>query len=80
MLHSDVQTQLSNNWKRNINEDPLDRILNVYSNHFNTSNQMKNSQSNTKSNTHKPETKYIIQRQRVIRSILNKQDETEVGR
>jgi hypothetical protein len=76
MFHNDVQTQISNNWKRNTNEHPLDQILTGYSNHFNTSNQMKNLQSNTKSNTHK----YIIQRQKVIRSFLNKQDETEVGR
>ncbi len=76
MFHNDVQTQLSNNWKRNTNEHPFDQILTGYSNHFNTSNQMKNSQSNTKSNNQK----YIIQRQKVIRSFLNKQDETEVGR
>ncbi len=76
MFHNDVQTQLFNNWKRNTNEHPIDQILTGY---FNTNNQMKNSPSNTRSNTYKSETKYIMQRQRVLRSFLNKQDEIEVG-
>lgn len=64
MFHNDLQTI---DWKRNINEHPIDRILTEY-------NQMKN----TKSNNYKSETKYLIQRQRVIRSFLNKSDDFEV--
>lgn len=70
MFHNDLQTQ---NWKPNANEHPIDRILTEY---FNTNNQMKN----TKSNTYKSETKNIIQRQKVIRSFLNKPDEFEVNK
>ncbi len=68
MFHNDLQTL---NWKRNTNEHPIDRILIGY---INTNNQMRK----TKSNTYKSETKHLIQRQRVIRSFLNKSDEFEV--
>ncbi|CAF1047212.1 unnamed protein product [Rotaria sp. Silwood1] len=74
MFHDDVQTQPTNNLKRNINEHPINRILTAY---FNTNKQIRNSQSNTRSNNYKSETSRIIQRQRVIRSFLNKPDETE---
>jgi hypothetical protein len=77
MFHDDLQIQPANNWKRNTNEHPIDRILTGY---VNTNHQIRNSQPNTKSNTYKSETKHIIQRQRVIKSFLNKQDEIEVGK
>ena len=76
MFHDDVQTQFTtDNWKRNNNEHPIDRVLIPY---FNTNKQRKNLQSNIQSNNYKSETKRIIQRQRVIRSFLNKPDEIEV--
>ncbi|CAF4328500.1 unnamed protein product [Rotaria sp. Silwood2] len=74
MFHNDVQTQPNNNSKRNTNEHPINRILTAY---FNTNKQIGNSQSSTRSNNYKSETSHIIQRQRVIRSFLNKTDETE---
>lgn len=74
MFHNDVQTQLSN---KSINQHPIDRILKGY---LNTNNQMNKSQSNIRKNNYNSETKYIIQRQRVIRSFLNKSDENEVSR
>jgi hypothetical protein len=74
MFHDDVQTQLTNNnWKRNINGHPVDRILTAY---FNPTNPIRHAQSNN----YKSETKHIIPRQRVIRSFLNKPDEIEVCR
>ena len=76
MYHNDLQIHVSNNSKRNINEHPIDRILTGV---FNTNNQMKNSQLNTKSNNYKSDTKFIIQRQRNLRAFLNKQDDFEVG-
>jgi len=77
MFHNDVQTQLSNNWKRNTNEHPVDRLFTGY---FHINNQMKTSQPNIRSNTYKSETKYLIQRQKAMRSFLNKPDEFEVCR
>ncbi len=77
MFHDDVQTQLTNNWKRNTDEHPIDRIFTSY---FNANNQIRNPPSNTRSNSYKSETKNIIQRQRVLRSFLNKRDEIIVGR
>ncbi|CAF0816007.1 unnamed protein product [Rotaria sordida] len=77
MFNNDVQTPSTNNWKRNNNEHPIDRILTAY---FHTNKQIRNSQSNTRSNNDKSETSHIMQRQRVIRSFLNKPDETEVGK
>ncbi|CAF0815988.1 unnamed protein product [Rotaria sordida] len=74
MFNNDVQTPSTNNWKRNNNEHPIDRILTAY---FHTNKQIRNSQSNTRSNNDKSETSHIMQRQRVIRSFLNKPDETE---
>lgn len=73
MFHHDVQTQVTNNWKRNNNEPPIDRIFTGYI------HGMKNSQTNIRPNHYKSETNYIIQRQRVIRAFLNKSDESEVS-
>lgn len=73
MFHDDLQIHPTNNWKRNTNEHPIDRILTGYSN---PSHQIRNSQSKN----YKSETKHIIQRQRVLRSFLNKPDEIEVGK
>lgn len=77
MFHNDTQTQHTNNWKRVTNEHPINRILTSY---FNTDKKTKNSNSNVQSNNQKSETNHIMQRQRVIRSFLNRSDESEVGK
>jgi hypothetical protein len=74
MFHHDVQIQVGNNRKRNSHEHPIDRIL------TGSFNPMKNSQTNIRTNKYRSETNYIIQRQRAIRSFLNKSDENEVRR
>ncbi|CAF3666279.1 unnamed protein product [Rotaria socialis] len=74
MFHNDVQTQHINNWKRSTNDHPINRILTTY---FHSDKQIRNSPSMVRSNNHKSETNHILQRQRVIRSFLNKPDETE---
>ncbi len=67
------KTQFSNHWKGNMNEHPIYRVLIGF-------NQMKKSQANSRSKNYRSEAKNIIQRQRVIRSFLNKPDDNEVGR
>ncbi|CAF1296901.1 unnamed protein product [Rotaria magnacalcarata] len=74
MFHNDVQTQHINNWKRSTNDHPINRILTTY---FHSDKQIRNSPSMVRSNNHKSETNHILQRQRLIRSFLNKPDETE---
>ncbi|UJR27027.1 hypothetical protein I4U23_008331 [Adineta vaga] len=74
MFHDDIQTQLTHSIKRNTNEHPIDRI---YAEHYNVTHLMKNSSIKIPSDDYKSETKHIIQRQRVIRSFLNKSDEID---
>ena len=71
MFHHDVQIHIG---KRNSHDHSMDRVLTRYL------NPVKSSQINTRVHRYKSETNNIIQRQRVIRSFLNKPDENEVGR
>jgi hypothetical protein len=70
MFHHDVQIYIG---KRNNHEHPMDRVLTGYL------NPVRNSHINTRIHKYRSETNNIIQRQRVIRSFLNKPDENEVG-
>ncbi|CAF0986211.1 unnamed protein product [Adineta steineri] len=74
MFHDEAQTQFTNNWKRNNNEHPIDRVFTA---DFNTNQQIRYPYSNTRSKNYKSETKHIIQRQRVIQSFLTKPDGIE---
>lgn len=74
MYHYDVPTQ---HLKQDVNQHPVDRILTAY---FNTNKQIRNSSLTPRLNSYKSDTSHIIPRQRLLRSFLNKSDETEVGK
>ena len=73
MFHNDVQTQLSNKWKRYTSEHSINRIFTPY-----TDKRNRNFPANFQSNNSRLDINSIIQRQQAIRSFSKKPNENVV--